>query len=142
MSSHKCIGMALSLAAFGGGLSAYGACVNGHPSVPKEYAASRAVVVANVVGMRSVPALKDGVFLEGTMYRVAVERTYHGRIDKAPEIFSENSSGRFPMRLGATYLLFIFAEHGRLLVDYCGNSGLLSDRAKELKEIEQLTARR
>lgn len=137
MSSRKCIGLALSLTA----VSGFGACVNGHPSVSKEYAASKAVLVAKVVGRSSVPALKDGFFLDGTMYRLALERTLYGQIYSAPEVFSENSSGRFPMKLGATYLLFVYVQHGRFLVNYCGNSGLLSNRTKELKQVEQLRAR-
>ena len=118
--------------------TAYAACVSGHPSVSKEFRASKAVVVAKIVARSYVPPTKDGFFLEGTMYRITVERIYRGEMQRGAGIFSENSSGRFPMRVGATYLLFIYADHGRQLVDYCGNSGLLPSRTKELKLVEQL----
>jgi hypothetical protein len=42
------------------------------------------------------------------------------------------------MTVGAKYLLFIYAGHGGMQVDYCGNSGLVRARRKELRQVERL----
>jgi hypothetical protein len=123
------------------GMSAHAACLNGHPSVREEQQNSKAVVLARVVGQREVPETSDGFYFDGTIYRIKIERAFQGNIGADAELFSENSSGRFPMAVGSKYLLFINERHDRLLVDYCGNSGLLSRRGKERREVERLAAR-
>lgn len=52
-----------------------------------------------------------------------VEAVYRGDVSGSLVIFSENSSGRFPMEPHIPYVLFIYREAGRLMVDNCGNSG-------------------
>jgi hypothetical protein len=123
------------------GMPAVAVCLNGHRSVGEEYRGSKAVVLARVVGQREVPETGDGFYFDATIYRIRIERAFQGSIDADAEIFSENSSGRFPMVVGSKYLLFIYERHDRLLVDYCGNSGLLSRRGKELRELERLAGR-
>jgi hypothetical protein len=116
---------------------AYGACLNGHPSVAKEYKDSTAVVLATVLTERLVPS-SDNDFYYGTIYQIRVDRRFRGALGEKAEIFSENSSGRFPMKVGSRYLLFIYTANSRMQVDYCGNSGLLVNRTKELRELERL----
>jgi hypothetical protein len=115
--------------------------LNGHPSVAEEYRVAKAVVVATVLARQLVPSVEDDSY-DGTMYRIRVDRRFRGSLGDEAEIFSENSSGRFPVTVGARYLLFIHTGSGRMQVDYCGNSGLLSERGKELKEIERLAGKR
>jgi hypothetical protein len=112
--------------------------LNGRPSVAAEYKKAKAVVVARVSGKREVPETTDSFYYEGTMYTVKIERVFRGVVRAPAEVFSENSSGRFPMLVGSVYLLFIDEPHDRFVVDYCGNSGLISKRAKELEEVERL----
>jgi hypothetical protein len=123
------------------GMPAVAVCLNGHPSVGEESRSSKAVVLARVVGQREVPQASDGFYFDGTIYRIKIERAFQGSIGTDAEVFSENSSGRFPMVVGSKYLLFINELHDRLLVDYCGHSGLLSRRGKELQEVERLAGR-
>jgi hypothetical protein len=113
--------------------------LNGHPSVAKEYKTAKAVIVATVLAERLIPSA-DNEFYDGTVYRIRVDRVFRGNLGKQAEIFSENSSGRFPMTVGAKYLLFIYTASGRMQVDYCGNSGLLSKRGTELQQVERLAA--
>ena len=49
---------------------------------------------------------KEG-FLDGDFYTVRVEELFRGKIPKTIQEFSENSSGRFPMKIGAKYVLFV-----------------------------------
>jgi len=116
-------------------------CLNGHPSVAEESKAAKAVVAATVIAERLVPSA-EADFYDGTLYRIRVDRTFRGSLGDAAEIFSENSSGRFPMTVGAEYLLFIRSGSAGMRVDYCGNSGLLPKRRKELKQVERLAAKR
>ena len=122
-----------------GMLSVKGVCLNGHPSVVDEYKGSKAVALATVIGQRDAPETSDGFYLRGIFYHLRIERSFHGNLGNNAEVFSENSSGRFPMVVGAKYLLFINQQHDRLLVDYCGNSGLASTQLKELQIVERLT---
>ena len=116
-------------------------CLNGHPSVAEEYKAAKAVIAATVVAERLIPSA-EADFYDGTLYRIQVDKTFRGSLGESAEIFSENSSGRFPMTVGAKYLLFVHTGTAGMRVNYCGNSGLLPKRRKELKQIERLAAKR
>jgi len=61
-------------------------------------------------------------------------RILKGRPRKTFIVFSENTSGRFPMNAKKSYLVFVYREHGRLRIDNCGNSGLLDGSAPALAE--------
>lgn len=115
-------------------------CLNGHPSVAEEYKSAKAVVVATVLAERLIPS-PDNEFYDGTLYRVRVDKVFRGNLGDEIEIFSENSSGRFPMTVGAKYLLFTHMVSGQMQVDYCGNSGLFSKRGKELRQVARLAAK-
>jgi hypothetical protein len=111
-------------------------CLNGHPSVPDEYVQSYAVLIGQVIGHRAVPEA-DGYY-EGDGYRIRVRELFRGRVPDSFEVFSENSTGRFPMKVRTTYLLFVYRERGRLMVDNCGNSGVLAPSAAALDTVRQL----
>jgi len=115
------------------------ACLNGYPSVRREYTESKFVLIGKVVKKRTVPGSADGYFLEGDTYRVVPTHVYKGNIKGLLELFSENSSGRFPMLLNKEYLLFLYAEHGRLRVSNCGNSDLISHAKKAVAAVARIS---
>jgi hypothetical protein len=119
-------------------LTAEAVCVNGNPSVTYEFRQSKAVVVATVIAEKQVPSTQDGYFLDGTTYRVRVDRAFKGNASASLDVFTENTSGRFDMLVGSKYLLFIYEEHGRLSIDNCGHSGIASKRAATIQEIARL----
>jgi hypothetical protein len=123
-------------------VSASAACPDGYPAVPKEYASSKLVFIGKAVKKRKTPESADGYFLEGTTYRVVPTRIYKSQGQADFDLFSENSSGRFPMLLNQEYLLFVYAEHGRLMVDSCGNSDLISHAKKVVGEVARLSGKR
>lgn len=132
--------MQLSLiVAFGFTFPASAACLKGHPLVSDEFQGSDAVFVGTVVGVRSVP--EDGFYYEGMIYLIELKEKFRGNVDFTVEVFSENSSGRFPMEQGGTYLLFVYWEHERFLVNSCGNSGAVSERPDAMETVRQLSAR-
>ena len=100
-----------------------------------EYRASDIVVVGTVVRATPVPLSRD--FQEGTAYLVRVNEPLKGKAPAQLRLFSENSGARFPMRVGAKYLLFI--DHlERSVIDNCGNSGTLATRRKALATVRRL----
>lgn len=116
--------------------------MNGHISISLEYRTSKAVLIGTVMSEKTVPETTDGFFEDGTTYRVRVDRTFRGDLPATVDIFSENTSGRFPMDIGSKYLMFAYAAHDRLLIDYCGNSGLLSKSSQALQQVEKLAQKR
>lgn len=120
--------------------NAWAVCLNGHPSVAKEYKQSRAVFVGEVLSEKpEAPA--DG-FLDGTSYVVRVREVFRGKPSQTLSLFSENSSGRFPMKVNEAYLFFVYQQSGHMMVDNCGNSKLLSLASKDIAEIRKLKQKR
>lgn len=76
-----------------------------HPSVEQEYQQSDLVFVGRVTAAKAVPEAKP--FDEGTRYKIQVKKTFRGRPGHTLTVFSENSSGRFPMNIGVDYLVFL-----------------------------------
>ena len=111
-------------------------CLEGHPSVDQEYKRAFGVLIGHAVAERAVPESKD--YLDGTAYSVRVDEVLQGKLPDSIEVFSENTSGRFPMDVGRKYLLFLYRVLGRTVVDNCGNSGLLSVRAAVVDTVRRL----
>lgn len=116
-------------------------CVEGHVPIPKEFSQSLYVFTARVISSRVVPDAKDGYFLSGSSYVLRPVEVLKGQPAATLTVFNENSSGRFDMELGKTYLVFVYREHGRLRVDNCGNSGLLETSQQTLAAARGLSRR-
>jgi hypothetical protein len=74
------------------------------------------------------------------MYLVRVQKSYKGHLPDNLTIFSENSTGRFPMQIGHEYLLFLYRDHGRYQVDNCGSSDEMQKAASTITEVEKIAA--
>src|SRR6266404_2204892 len=101
-------------------------CLEGHPSVRREYRESWAVFVGKVKSSRETPEAPLD-WLDGTLYTVQVAQIFRGSPPKQIDLFSEHSTGRFEMDSAVAYLLFVNRMLGRTVVDNCGNSRLLSE---------------
>jgi hypothetical protein len=115
-------------------------CLNGHPTVEAEFASREGVFVGTVRSEGVESPAADGHFDDGTTYIVKVDEVLRGRLPKTVRIFSENSSGRFPMEPRRKYLLFVYTEHGRMIVDSCGNSEPFNPDSETLKTAKRLAA--
>lgn len=111
-------------------------CLKGHPSIAEEYADSQSVFIGKVTSIQDVP--ESGAYYDGHNYTVQVQEVFKGNPTNTVVIFSENSSGRFPMSVGSTYILFVYYELGRNQVSNCGNSGLLSEKQDVIQAVRQL----
>jgi hypothetical protein len=115
---------------------AFAACLNGHLSPEQEYQVSPTVFMGRVVSEEFTLESKND--LDGIEYAVQVEEVLRGAPTKTVKIFSENSSGRFPMRIGTTYLIFTYEDLNRVRVDNCGNSGEAIEKAEVLAMLRKL----
>ena len=113
-------------------------CLKGNPSIAEEYADRQYVFIGKAILKKEVPVSED--YYEGYEYTVQVQEMFKGNSTNTVLIFSENSSGRFPMSVGETYILFVYHELGRYQVSNCGNSGLVSEKQKVIQTVRRLKA--
>ena len=134
-------------------------------SVAKEFERSKYVVVATTdretwLGEDGKPKPLKGPFqfgakrpwgfdlYAGAYYDVRVQRSLKGAAPTHLRLFSENSTARFWLKHGVSYLLFISGARFdppmryQLTVDTCGNSGTLTATRRTLRKVQLLAARR
>ena len=80
----------------------------------------------------------DGDESAGWYYRVKVSQVLKGPAVKVFTVYNEDDSNRFPLDEGQAYLLFAYRRRGRLLIDCCGNSALLSKAASSIQQIQDI----
>lgn len=119
-------------------------CGMGHRTVTQEFNDSNVVVVGKVTAQEQWS--HDGEFWDGTFYTVRVTEVLKGTPPKAMEIYSENSSGSFPMDIGTTYLLFVYRgvfddrATPEWAVDNCGNSTAVQGKESLLADVRHLAS--
>src|SRR6185437_2711504 len=117
-------------------------CGNGSPSVEEEFKSSKGVLAGTMIHSRDI--LDAEGFVQGTFYSIRVSEVLKGSPGKTVELYSENSSGRFPMKPGTEYLIFAYqgtfegVNGPRLVMDSCGNSGALKTSKKALATARKL----
>jgi hypothetical protein len=116
-------------------------CLNGHATTQAEYEHSYGVFLGTVVAEQSVPAASKPWDQEGTSYTVRVDELLRGKLSGRVRVFSENSTGRFPMHVGTKYLLFVYRVSGRTMVDNCGNSEIFNAKSPTLMAVRTLNER-
>jgi hypothetical protein len=68
-----------------------------------------------------------------------VQKSFRGPENGTVKVFTEDSSGGFPLEVGKDYLLFAQDVGGRLTITNCGNSSLLvdaRDRVRQLRKVQ------
>ena len=112
-----------------------------NPTVRREFGNSDAVVLGRVATADTT--LDETGFLAAEVVHIAVAEVFKGRSRSRLDVFNENSSGRFPMRAGITYLLFAHWQgHGQYLINNCGNSAPADSIPAALAEVRRLSHRR
>jgi hypothetical protein len=112
-------------------------CPEPKPSVRAGASASDYVLTAVVTAERVVP--EAGKSYDGWSYRLKPVHIFRGRVHAGSEVFTENSSGRLPLEVGAQYLLFANRNsEGRLEITNCGHSGLVNQRVAEIAVLEKM----
>lgn len=120
-----------------GALPSFAHCFQPDPTLACEFLNSDAVFVGTVNSARAAPPQgAEGV--DGWLYDVTVQELFRGPRRKIIEVFTENSSGSFPLDVAKKYLLFADEEDGRLTVTDCGNSSLESNAQEAIRELRRL----
>jgi hypothetical protein len=111
-------------------------CLYGNPpAIETEFNSSQSVFVGKAVSRSPIP--ESGKYYGGQNYGVNVQKVFKGNLPKTLTVFSENSSGRFPMIVGKTYIIFVYYD-GRHQIDNCGNSGLVSEKEEVVRTLRLL----
>ena len=113
-------------------------CARPHPKVCAEFFKSDSVFVGTVVAQTAV-INKEGY--DGWVYRLRVRKVYRGPTQDFIEVYTENTSGRFPLDTGETYLLFAYTFEKRFTITCGGNSAKLSEAGDALRQLEDLMKR-
>lgn len=148
--------MTLSFASFGAAAACIGfrgnEIVPRHPSVSEEYVTAPWVVIGRVIASRDVASPDDPGFYDWTIYDVEVSEALKGKPPERFKLESENTSARFPMDNGKTYLLFVSHSKNAEMsgsetlpqdyIDNCGNSGAIEDAGTTIKKVRRLSGAR
>ena len=103
-------------------------------TVADEYRATNYVFVGKVQSEHKLGLDKDG-FFAATAYRVAVVSSYKGKPPKALTIYNSNTSARFDMDVGKSYVLFVYHGRRQNIVSNCGWSDEISQSNRVLREL-------
>jgi hypothetical protein len=74
----------------------------------------------------------------GGYYTLRVGRIFRGPIRSEFSVSTDSGDNRFPLEQDRTYLLFAYRRDGRLEIDSCGNSDLLSNAAESVRIIDNI----
>jgi len=128
-------------------LMASAMCTDGRaPAVKAEFLIAPKVVQARVVSQKILQEdAEDPEGITATEYIIQVDVWYKGASKKRKLLIrDENTSSRFPMDSGVSYLLFLTPYRldfpGQYFVDSCGNSASISESEATLKTIKRLQA--
>ena len=123
-----------------------------NPTVPTEFKDAAFVITGRVTGGRNISEPDDPEGYAWTVYTVQVLEIFKGAPPRMLRLLSENTSARFSMDTGKTYLLFVsqspdveLAGQERLPSDYvdnCGNSAVAEDAGSVIKTVRGLSKAR
>ena len=113
-------------------------CLRGHPSVAAEAAAAPLIVTARIVQQRQLfEDASDPEGVTGTVYSAEVTSWVKGASPAQIQIYSENTSSRFPMDVQSDYVLWLFKDGTWYFVDNCGNSTELAGHSAVLESVKR-----
>ncbi|MFZ6875832.1 hypothetical protein ACO0LF_27500 [Undibacterium sp. Di27W] len=122
-------------------------CTDGRaPTVKAEFLIAPKVVQARVINQKVLQEdAEDPEGVTATEYTIQVDVWYKGASKKRKLLIrDENTSSRFPMDAGESYLLFLTRYRldfpGQYFIDSCGNSKRMAESEAELKIIRNIKA--
>ena len=118
--------------------SAKAACPHPTPAPNSEFFKASVVVIGTVISEQVDLNPYDTSLIEGWLYRFHIERKFRGSPQEFISVYTENDNGRFPLKVGQRYLLFVFRREDRMEINGCGNSALLTEAGGAVRAIEAI----
>lgn len=131
----------IALALVAASMPASATCLLGHPGVDEEWAASDAVLSGTVTHGRLIREAGDPDGYVATVYTLTVDRSWRGAARRTIEVYSVNTTARFPMRVGDRMFLFVRRSRDGETVNGCGNSGVYADTRAARARVAELARR-
>ena len=111
-----------------------------HVPLAEELSSSYAIIVGQVLEQHAVIDPTDPDNVIASIYTVHALKTLKGQVPQTITLRAENDSGRYPMSMGETHLLFLSKLESGLGADYyadsCGSSSLLPKGNAILRQVE------
>jgi len=103
----------------------------------EEISAAPQIAIVQVIKEKALSEdASDPIGVTAHLYTARVLRQLKGTPLKTIELYSENTSGRYPMDVGEKYLLFI-SEDKHPWIDNCGHSAPLWQSSATLRQVEK-----
>jgi hypothetical protein len=115
--------------------ASFGDCTNTLP-LKQELKNSEAVIIGTVMSSRQVP--QSWYTFDGTNFLVRIDQTIKGKRSGEIMIFSEHSEDGYDLEAGRQYLLFLTLNYEYWVVNKCGNSGMMDQEGKVIKQLIHL----
>jgi hypothetical protein len=112
--------------------ASFGDCANTLP-LKQELKNSEVVIIGTVMSSRQVP--QSWYTFDGTDFLVHIDQTIKGKRSEEITIFSEHSEDGYDLQAGKQYLLFLTNNYQHWVVNRCGNSGIMDQESKVIKEM-------
>jgi len=112
-----------------------------HQSIRDEFLSSQHVVVLRVLREMKLSSPDDPQGIDRTIYDTQVVETFKGPPQLLMSITNPNTSARFDMTTGESYLAFVWPQYegdGIYVISNCGHSGPLRLRMVELALVSKL----
>ena len=116
-------------------------CADGRtPSVKEEFRDSDVVVFGTVLAERTVSSPEDPEGFEETIYRFSPSRVFKGGAPRYIDLHSPNTSSRFPMTPGESYVVFARSTRDGFVIDSCGNSVEAKEDARLVADLAAIAS--
>jgi hypothetical protein len=112
---------------------------NRYPTIEREYISSEYVLEGEVLSKTNISSSDDPIGYVATLYSVKPIRIFKGKSQAKFIIYSENTSSRFPMKIGERYIVFLQTSDDGLFVDNCGNSGAFEKSSAVISKVMALS---
>lgn len=111
-----------------------------HPRVCTELFHRSPTVFVGTVTSERKRFTEDGEYWDAYIYQLSVHEVFVGNLAGEVEILTGNGSGRLPLNVAQTYLLFAHDYEGDFYIGGGGNSSEISEAGGTIKEIRRVLA--
>lgn len=121
-------------------------CDGGYPNVTvaDEIKKTNFIAIGKVISRKIVvDPIEDPEGYEAELFHVEIENVLYGNppgyvVKGYLALYNENTSSRFNMDVGESYLMFVSESFDGFYIDSCGNSGTVTKSKEIIKSIQKI----